>query len=64
MFDNLKKSVEKLNKINPKSLLTGFVQSQRVHSKDYHELLNVYMMKKITFCLYKNLIFCFVYYFV
>ncbi|GEM_PF-6970209 len=41
MFDNLKKSVEKLNKINPKSLLTGFVQSQRVHSKDYHELLNV-----------------------
>ena len=40
MFDNLKKSVQKINKINPKSLLMSFVQSQRVNRKDYNELLN------------------------
>jgi len=40
MFDNLKKSVEKINKINPKSLLLSFVQSQRVNRKDYSDLLN------------------------
>ena len=39
MFDNLKKSFEKLNSVNPKSLLTSFVQSQNVNRKDYTNLL-------------------------
>ena len=40
MFDNLKRSIEKLQQINPKSLLLGFTQSQHVHRKDYMDLLN------------------------
>lgn len=39
MFDNLKRSFQKLQTINPKSLLTSFVQSQNVKRKDYMELL-------------------------
>lgn len=40
MFDNLKRSVKNLQKINPKSLLLGFVQSQKTNRRDYSELLN------------------------
>ena len=40
MFDNLKRSIKKIQKINPKSLLLSFAQSQKVQRKDYSELLN------------------------
>lgn len=39
MFDNLKKSIEKIQSINPKSLLLGFAQSQKVARRDYSDLL-------------------------
>ncbi len=40
MFDNLKHSVEKLQHVNPKSLLLSFIQSQQLKRRDYMELLN------------------------
>ena len=40
MFENLKKSIEKVSKIDPKSLLNSFVQSQNVNRRDYMDLLN------------------------
>ena len=40
MFDNLKRSIKKIQKVNPKSLLLSFAQSQKVQRKDYSELLN------------------------
>lgn len=40
MFENLKKSIEKFQQINPKSLWLSFAQSQQVRRKDYSELLN------------------------
>ena len=40
MFDNLKRSLKKIQKVNPKSLLLSFAQSQKVQRKDYSELLN------------------------
>ena len=40
MFENLKKSIEKFQQINPKSLWLSFAQSQRVRRRDYSELLN------------------------
>lgn len=39
MFDNLKKSFEKIQKIDPKALLLSFSQSQNVRRKDYVDLL-------------------------
>ena len=39
MFNNLKKSIEKLNSLNPKSLLASFVQSQQTNRRDYSDLL-------------------------
>lgn len=39
MFENLKKSIEKVSKIDPKSLLTSFAQSQNVKRRDYIDLL-------------------------
>lgn len=41
MFDNLKKSIEQVKKINPKALWLSFSQSQKVNRKDYSELLNI-----------------------
>ena len=40
MFENLKKSIEKVSKIDPKFLLNSFVQSQNVNRRDYMDLLN------------------------
>ena len=39
MFNNLKKSIKAINKLNPKALLTSFIQSQQVNRRDYTELL-------------------------
>jgi len=39
MFDNLKRSIKNIQKINPKALLVSFAQSQKVKRKDYTELL-------------------------
>ena len=39
MFDNLKKSIEKVQNINPKSLWLSFAQSQQVNRRDYSDLL-------------------------
>jgi len=39
MFDNLKKSIEKIQSINPKSLWLSFAQSQQVNRRDYTDLL-------------------------
>lgn len=40
MFDNLKKSVEKVRSINPKELWLSFSQSQKLQRRDYSELLS------------------------
>ncbi|MCM1264677.1 MAG: hypothetical protein NC200_00635 [Candidatus Gastranaerophilales bacterium] len=39
MFDNLKKSIEKVKNIDPKSLWLSFSQSQRVNRRDYVDML-------------------------
>ncbi|MCR5266055.1 MAG: hypothetical protein K6E29_05615 [Cyanobacteria bacterium RUI128] len=40
MFDNLKKSINKIHQsINPKSLWLSFAQSQQVSRRDYSDLL-------------------------
>lgn len=39
MFDNLKKSIDKIQSINPKSLWLSFAQSQKVSRRDYSDLL-------------------------
>lgn len=39
MFDNLKKSIEKVQSINPKALWLSFAQSQKVNRNNYAELL-------------------------
>ena len=39
MFENLKKSIQKVTTINPKSLWLSFAQAQRVNRRDYMDLL-------------------------
>lgn len=39
MFENLKKSFEKIQKVNPKSLWLSFNQAQKVNRRDYVDLL-------------------------
>jgi hypothetical protein len=39
MFDNLKKSIKKVQSINPKSLWLSFSQAQQVNRRDYTDLL-------------------------
>ena len=39
MFENLKKSLQKVQSINPKSLWLSFSQSQQVNRRDYTDLL-------------------------
>lgn len=39
MFNNLKKSIEKIQRINPKSLWLSFAQSQKIARRDYTDLL-------------------------
>lgn len=39
MFDNLKKSIKKVQNINPKALWLSFSQSQQVNRRDYSDLL-------------------------
>lgn len=39
MFDNLKKSIKKVQSINPKALWLSFSQSQQVNRRDYTDLL-------------------------
>jgi hypothetical protein len=39
MFDNLKRSLKKVQHINPKALWMSFAQSQKVSRRDYTDLL-------------------------
>lgn len=39
MFENVKKSIEKIRSVNPKELWVAFSQSQKVNRRDYVDML-------------------------
>ena len=39
MFENVKKSIEKIRSVNPKELWAAFSQAQKVNRRDYVDML-------------------------